>query len=132
MANLKNVFENCSAGLGNLPAFTTALTANKKQSQMKPTPSTATTETLSPMAPIGVNVTKTGAQHHVGKYTPNRSASGDSVGLSFNHKADNYALGQDAWAATSQYFKGPTSSRRSPTIEISRVSGSPSTSALTA
>jgi hypothetical protein len=91
--------------LGNLPAFATALTANKKQLQPKAAPQTTTTETLSPVSPIGVNVTKTGAQRQDGKYTPNRSTTGDSVGLSFNSKPDDYAEGQAAWVATSKYFK---------------------------
>jgi hypothetical protein len=36
---------------------------------------------------------------------PKRSATGESVGLAFQHKDDDYAKGQDAWAATGKYFR---------------------------
>jgi hypothetical protein len=120
MAWLTNC-EKAGAGLGNLPGFQTALMANKKPAQPKAAPSTTTTETLSPVAPIGVNVTKTGAQHNDGKHTPNRSTTGDSVGLSFNDKPDNYAQGQAAWAATSKYFKGGSKLNKEPALRFSQL-----------
>lgn len=37
---------------------------------------------------------------------PQRSATGESTGLAFQHKDDDYAKGQAAWAATGKYFRG--------------------------
>jgi len=36
---------------------------------------------------------------------PQRSATGESKGLRYNHKSDDYAQGQDAWASVGKYFK---------------------------
>jgi hypothetical protein len=36
---------------------------------------------------------------------PQRSATGESEGLTFQHKPDHYMQGQDAWASADQYFK---------------------------
>lgn len=45
---------------------------------------------------------------------PQRSATGESEGLSYQHKEDDYAQGQAAWAATSKYFKGGGKLRSQP------------------
>jgi hypothetical protein len=63
----------------------------------------------------GYSIDKHAAQSADGSYTPRRSASGESTGLSFAHKDDDYAQGQAAWAATSKYLKnGPRKSEPNP------------------
>lgn len=49
---------------------------------------------------------KQSAQADDGKKTPARSATGESTGLSYTNKQDQYAQGSDAWASVSKYFKG--------------------------
>lgn len=54
---------------------------------------------------VDIDAVKSAAQAHDGSYTPKRSATGESTGLSFANRPDDYAQGQEAWAATSKYFK---------------------------
>jgi hypothetical protein len=57
---------------------------------------------------------KRAAQAPDGRLSPARSATGESTGLSFAHKDDDYAQGQAAWAATSKYFKGGSRVKKEP------------------
>lgn len=57
---------------------------------------------------------KAAAQAQDGKMSPARSATGESKGLTFAHKDDDYAKGQDAWEATSKYFKGGSKVKNEP------------------
>ena len=43
-----------------------------------------------------------------------RSSTGDSTGLTFAHKDDDYAKGQDAWEATSKYFRSGSQGKTQP------------------
>lgn len=47
---------------------------------------------------------KQAAQAEDGQKTPARSATGESVGLSFAHKPDDYATGQPAWESVAKYL----------------------------
>ena len=52
---------------------------------------------------------------------PQRSSTGESRGLKFNSKPDDYAHGQEAWAATSRYFKGQDDKLRELMQERARI-----------
>lgn len=56
-----------------------------------------------PPAPAARPSVKTSAQDNS---QPRLSATGESQGLSFRHREDDYAKGQAAWKSLSKYFKG--------------------------
>lgn len=48
------------------------------------------------------------------QHTLQRSTTGESTNLSYQHKPDHYMQGQDAWASVSQYFKGHSKRKKQP------------------
>lgn len=50
------------------------------------------------------------------QHTLRRSSTGESKGLTYQHKPDHYAQGQDAWASVSGYFKGGEKKKPNPFI----------------
>lgn len=63
---------------------------------------------------------KQAAQDNAG---PQRSATGESNGLSFGYNPGDYAQGQDAWASVSKYFKTPLQGKTPPNPYIGKHAG---------
>lgn len=57
---------------------------------------------------------KAAAQDDTRTASPNRSATGESKGLTFASKPDHYMQGQDAWASVSGYMKGGDKKKPNP------------------
>jgi len=81
----------------------------QKLSGGKPTADAGTTKPT--VDAQGKPITKSAAQDNT---APRLSATGDSSGLTFAHKSDDYAQGQDAWGSLHKYFKGGSKLRSQP------------------
>ena len=75
------------------------------------------------------NLRKFAAQEQDGETSPKRSATGESEGLTFAHKEDDYAKGQDAWEATSKYFKGGSKVKKEPNPYLGKHANAPAAQA---